>query len=300
MKIPCLLLVLAAVVNGSGCGVQSARESARRPSSADETARVDDVGGREGKDDALPAEGQAGAVGEPGRLERKIIYNATLNLVVEDFSPLPEEVQQLVARHGGYVAGSELSGAHGARRRGQWTIRVPVAKFGDFLDEAAALGELRSRSTDSQEVTAEYYDVESRIRNKQKEEARLLEHLESSTGKLEDILAVERELSRVREELERLQGRMRVLNDLTALSTLTLIVEEIRDYVPPEAATFGTRIARTFDGSLAALVEFAQALVLLLVAIGPWLVVLMVPLLFAIVILRRLLRARKRPVKSTG
>jgi len=100
----------------------------------------------------------------------------------------------------------------------------------------AGLCELQSLSADSQDVTEQYYDLQSRIRNKQTEEARLVRHLEQSTGKLDEILAVEREVSRVREELERMEGKMRVLQDLTALATVTLHADEIKDLLAPGQA----------------------------------------------------------------
>ena len=105
----------------------------------------------------------------------------------------------------------------------------------------------------------EYYDLEARIKNKQQEETRLLKHLADSTGKLEDILAVERELTRVRGEIEQMQGRIRYLGNLSALSTVTLNVTEVRNYTPPVHPTFGNADrARTFNDSLVYSDRFRQ------------------------------------------
>ena len=128
---------------------------------------------------------------------------------------------------------------------------------------------------DSQDVTEEFYDVEARIRNKKKEEDRLLELLDTATGELEDILAVERELSRVREEIERVEGRLRVHKDLTSLTTINLSVTEVKDYVPEEAATYATRVRRAFQSSITALVATMQGLSILAVAAAPWLAVIL-------------------------
>ena len=68
-------------------------------------------------------------------LQRKIIHTATLTLVVEHFDPVPEEVAALVDRFGAYVARSQITGAAGSLRRGQWTVRVPVERY-----EALPLG----------------------------------------------------------------------------------------------------------------------------------------------------------------
>jgi hypothetical protein len=246
----------------------------------------------------LTAEGQIGQGGEakpdikPEQIQRQIIYTARLNLIVEEFDGIPEMVEKLASGHSGFIADSTLEGSSGSPRSGTWTIRVPVRQYGTFLDAAKTLGEFQSLTTESQEVTAEYYDVKARIANKQLQEKRLLELLEKGTGKLEDILAVEDQLARVREEVERMQGRMRVLKDLTAFSTITLSVNEIKGYQPPEAPTFGNRIARAWSGTLDALMSTGQNLVIGIVAVGPWLVILSIPFILFIWMIRMLVRKR--------
>src|SRR5262249_42003483 len=153
---------------------------------------------------------------------RKIIYNAEIELVVKSLAGAEREMMKLVQASGGYVAENDLSNQSGARGQGSWKVRVPVDAFDAFLEGVARLGELQRVHRDSQDVSMEYYDVEARISNKQQEEKRLLKHLADSTGKLEDILNVERELSRVRGEVEQMQGRLRFLADQTTLSTVTI------------------------------------------------------------------------------
>lgn len=207
---------------------------------------------------------------------RKIIYTATIRLIVEDFTKAEEDLITLVKNQKGYVISSEVTGTPGTPRSGQWKVRVPVERFEEFRAEAVKLGKLERSAVDSQDVTDEYYDLEARIKNKKVEEARLIQHLEKSTGKLEDILAVEREISRVRGEIERQQGRLQLLAKLTAMTTITIFINERTGYVPAEAESFGTTVSHTFENSLGALTEFGKNLVLLAVAIAPWLVPLAV------------------------
>ncbi|REJ79664.1 MAG: DUF4349 domain-containing protein [Planctomycetota bacterium] len=223
-------------------------------------------------------------------VERKIIYNATLDLTVEDFAEIPAQVEKLVAEHDGFIAHSNLRTASGSPRSGEWRIRVPVNRYSEFLNSAESLAELQSRSEDSQEVTAEYYDLQIRIRNKQREEDRLLEHLETSTGKLEEILKVETEVARVRTEVEQLQGRLRMLQDQTSLSTVTLRIHELSGYVPEESPTFGTRISRAWSQSIGALLETGQAFVIVVVALAPWLLLLAIPASILFFLIRHALR----------
>lgn len=233
---------------------------------------------------------------ESGGANRKLVYRAEVDLVVEQFEPLPGQVEAAVKQHGGFISASNISGAPGHPRTGRWTIRVPVERFVEFLAAVRQLGEVRSTNSTSDDVTAEYYDVEARIRNKQQEEERLLKLLADATGKLEEILAVERELSRVRGEIEQAQGRLRMLKDVTDLTTVTVSVTEIKDYVPEEAPTYLTRVRRAFGASTTVLVDTAQALSLVAVALVPW---LPLPLLLVLLVLG-IRRARRRSSAPRG
>jgi hypothetical protein len=222
---------------------------------------------------------------------RRIVYRADVDLVVEQFDPLPEQIEAAVKKHGGFISASNLTGSPGSPRSGRWTVRVPVAQFSEFLAAMRQLGEARSINSTSDDVTAAYYDIEARIRTKQQEEERLLKLLADATGKLEEILAVERELSRVRGEVEEAQGRLRLMKDVTELSTVTVNVTEIKNYVPEQAPTYLTRVRRTWSNSIAALMVAIQGFSLLAVALAPWLAPLLIlGLLFLVV--RRLRRRR--------
>jgi hypothetical protein len=244
-----------------------------------------------GKQLAAAVLAQVDAAPADAKLPRRIVYTGNVTLVVENFEQFPEKVAAIVQQFDGFIASSQISGATGSPRNGTWKVRIPVDRYDDFVAAARKLGEVQNISTDSQDVTEEYYDVEARIRNKETEEKRLLKHLTDTTGKLEEILVVEKELSRVREELERMQGRLRVLKDLVTLTTVTLHVNEIKGYVPPQAPTYGTRVSRAWTGSLDALAETAQALSIAAVAVIPWLAV---PALFAVLLAIVLRRRRLR------
>lgn len=202
---------------------------------------------------------------------RKIIYNALIDLVTEDLNALESKLTPLILASKGYVADSERSGSAGSSLHGMWKVRIPVESYEAFVKGVTGLGELVRLKADSQDVSEEFFDLEARQSAKKVEEERLLKHLKDSTGKLEDILAVERELSRVRTEIERMQGRLRLLANLTSLTTVTISASEIKGYVPPQAPTLGTRVARTFGASLDSLREFGEGLLIVCVALVPWL-----------------------------
>ena len=185
-------------------------------------------------------------------LPRKIIYDARIELLVESLNSAEQAILGLIKEHGGFLAQSDQIGQTSAQRQATWRVRVPADHFDVFVSAVSRLGEVRENHVSSQDVTEEYFDIEARIRNKQEEEKRLLKHLADSTGKLEDILSVERELSRVRGEIEQMQGRLRFLTNRAELSTITITASEFRNYTPPVPTTLQAQIGHTFFGSLAA------------------------------------------------
>ena len=231
---------------------------------------------------------------------RKIIYDAQIELVVEDLDPAAEQIVALVQQHQGYIAEQDLSGAPGSRRSGRWKLRVPVDQFEDFVRELLGLGELVRNQRTSQDVTEQFYDIEARIRNKRVEEETLLKILEERSGKLEDVLKVQIELSRTRGEIEQMQGRLRVLENLSGLATVTLTLREREDYTPtpPVAPDFSTRIGRAWSGSLTELQKSGENFVVFLVGAAPWLPLILGGILLGVLFVRflwrRLLRALAR------
>jgi hypothetical protein len=291
----CLCLVLLLV----GCGVQSARDAAQQ-SSAKTTA------GAATSEAAAPSDrGQARffagaardgqATDQSAALEGvkpRIIYTADVRIVAEDFSASSEKLIDLVNSTGGYIANAALDRSNGEARSGSWTVRVPVKKYGDFLTALDGIGFVESRTQNSEDVTMEYVDVEARIANMTRLEERFVALLKERTGKLEDVLKVEQELARVRGEIEQAQGRLRYLTNKTEFSTVTISVREQKNYVPPRAPSFGNRIATTWTQSLHSLRQAGELAVIAAVAVAPWLIVALIPLL-AIVIVIKLAMRRK-------
>ena len=196
---------------------------------------------------------------------RKIIYAASLQLVVTDFDGLERKVTTLVDTNDGYIANADMDRLQGEKRSGKWVCRIPVHRYAKFLSEVSALGIAVARTQDAQDVSEEFVDLRARIANKRKLETRILNLLNRPNDSLQHVIEVEQELARVREEIERMEGRLRYLADKTSLATVTIEAREEREYTPPETPTFSSRISTTWTNSVTDAREFFESVLLLVV-----------------------------------
>lgn len=215
----------------------------------------------------------AGGAGEadPGVfVERRLIRTGQLGVVVDAYPPFQRELDAWLSDAGGHVANASLQHADGEVSWGSLTVRVPEERLDGLVGWVEESVQVEQLSLVSQDVTAEWVDVEARIGNSRREESRLQELLGESTGSLSDVLAVERELARVRGDIESAEGQMRVLRDQVGLATLQLDVRVREPYAAGLVPTFGEDVARTFAASVAALGATARGAALLGVAVLPW------------------------------
>jgi hypothetical protein len=201
---------------------------------------------------------------------RKIIYTGDLRLVCEDLDVATEKLESRIKEFGAYISNASKNGSRGSTRESTWTIRIPAEKFDPFIKFAVSIGELQSNNRQAQDVSEEFYDVAARLKNKKIEEQRLVELLKNATGKLSEVLTVEKELSRVREETERIEGRLRFLTNQTDLSTITVTIQEIKNFQPEGPPNVMTQVSRSFNGSIEAMKGVGLGILLFVVAILPW------------------------------
>jgi hypothetical protein len=284
--------VLAAIALTVGCGANY-RDGVVYNSAAPESKPAASYGAGE-----IPAEQADGAMGgAPVRLvsraNLKIIYNAHIEVIVKDLSAARDRLKTAIQETGAFIASDDLREQSGQSRSGHWRIRVPTENFETLREAILEIGEPVQNKADSEDVTDQYFDLEGRIKNKKTEQEAIRRYLEDKkiTAKLEEIVAVERELSRISGELEQLEGTMRRLQDRTALATIEVDFREIRDYVPPQTPTFGNRMTSAFSNSLADLKIAGENLAVGLAAVLPWLLVILIVLAPIVWIVRRIWRA---------
>lgn len=155
-----------------------------------------------------------------------LIRNGHARVKVDSLETALAAVQQMAQRLGGYVTGVATQTGEQQVREATLTLRIPAARFDEALSGLKPLGDVESVNVTSEDVGEEYVDIGVRLENGRRLERRLLELLQTRTGKLEEVLAVERELARVREEIERHEGRLRYLRSRADVSTLTIALHE--------------------------------------------------------------------------
>lgn len=155
-----------------------------------------------------------------------LIRTGSVSVRVDSLEPAVAAVRALAARLGGFVGNVNVSTGEYEVRSATLELRIPSGRFDEAMGGMAPLGKVEHSSTNVLDVGEEFVDVSARIANTKRLETRLVQLLATRTGKLEDVLAVERELARVREEIERREGRLRFLGARVELSTLQVTVSE--------------------------------------------------------------------------
>src|SRR6185503_4740472 len=120
-----------------------------------------------------------------------------------------QRVRQLAERLGGYVGNTTMQTGEGQIRSATLELKIPAARFDEAVSGLSPFGEVESVNVQAEDVGEEFVDLTARTTNAKRLEERLLGLLATRTGKLEEVVNVERELARVREEIERLDGRLR-------------------------------------------------------------------------------------------
>jgi hypothetical protein len=203
--------------------------------------------------------------------ERRIIYTATIDLVVKDFAQTQETVKSLVAKVKGYVATFREDSPYPQQRGGKWVVRLPAAEFERFTSDVLTLGIITSQQSEAQDVTEQYIDLTARLANKKRMEERVLKLLEEKTGQIKEVIEVETQLARIREDIETLEGKVRYLSDRVAMTTVTISVRENAAYFPDAPPTFASKAWNTLSQSLAGMQQVGAEIALAVIAISPWL-----------------------------
>lgn len=271
-------------------------------------AEVEESVARAPQAEPAPAATQAAARGEPQApgasapppavQARKLIRTVELELAVKDTGAAATRVQEIVTGHGGFV---ETMNAHRVESlmHYEMTLRLPAERLDAALAAIKGLAvQIDREQLATEDATSRYVDLQSNLRTLTATEAELRELLAESRErgrKVEDVMAVYRELTGIRGQIEQIQGQLQSIDRLAALSTLRL---RLRPDVAAAPIVRGDewRPLEVIRGSARALVKILQFLVNALIIA----MIVVLPILLPVWLLARFLRRRKRQKSREG
>ncbi len=213
---------------------------------------------------------------------RRRIQRSRLALQVDDIAVAAEQARAVATGLEGFVTDQRFSEDDRGRKVTDITLRVPEARLPKALAALTQLGRVQEEETRSEDVTEVDANLDIRLENARRLEKRLLALLEKRTTKVEELLAVEKELARVRGEIETMEERKRSLDDRVALATIEVHLSE-----PPG---WGRGIFNPIKGvlqrALGAFVASLAALVVITSAAVPWIAVLILGVWLSLRLLR--------------
>lgn len=205
--------------------------------------------------------------------ERLVIKTGRLSLLVADVRKSAEEISRLAEDKGGFVLSADIRKTKPESEKlvGLVRIKVPSEEFNQVFSRIKELGlKVTSENVSGQDVTEEYTDLQSRLRNLEAAEAQLLE-LMKRAGEVTEILEVQKELVRTRDQIERTKGRIEFLEKSAAMATITINLATEEEELP--IVEEGWRPRKVARASLRSLVSFWQRISNLII----WLVIFLSP-----------------------
>jgi hypothetical protein len=211
-------------------------------------------------------------------IDRKIVKNGYMTLEVNDITEALTGVAAIAKELNGYVVSSNKSGYQDVTY-GEISIRVPSDRFDEAFDKLRKLAvNVPNESTNSQDVTEQYTDLQAQLRNLEATEAQYLEILKKA-DKVEDILAVQRELSNVRGQIEQVKGRIQYIERTSDMALINVTLQKVK----PIGGTAWSAL-QTLKSAARGLVSFGKVLADILIWLAifspVWIIILVLVLYF--------------------
>lgn len=250
-----LVLAVVVLVVLSGCSGAGVGGDGGSASSADQTAVESDAERSDGGDDGggVQSGSDSGSnIDARAKSQTRLrIQTARLEVEVDSYAETRDQLVSDAESLGGYVD-RETSDRH-TRGNETWTtgtlvLRVPAENYGQLIESVEASGTVEHREAKSKDVTEEVVDLRARLRNLRAQRDRLRDLYESA-NETEDVLRVGQRLSEVQGEIERVEGRLQVIEDQVAYSTVSIELSEEPPEGKPgpaEAAWYETGVVAAF------------------------------------------------------
>ncbi len=205
--------------------------------------------------------------------KRMIIRTGTMSIENDSFDDTENKAKEITKNLGGYITNSTAQVNQSGKKQGTLTIRVQADKYDALLAELAKTGKVMNQNITGRDVTEEFVDAEARLKTQRELEARLLQLLAEKTANLTAVVEVEQKLSSVRENIEKTEGRMRMLKDQASFSTITLSIYEPA-ILNTSSGGFFYELERGFEKGLTGFTAVISGLITFIVALSPILAIL--------------------------
>ncbi len=220
--------------------------------------------------------------------KRMIIRTGTMSIENDSFDETELKAKEIAKNLGGFITNSTAQVNQSGKKQGTLTIRVQADKYDALLAELAKTGKVMNQNITGRDVTEEYVDAEARLKTQRELETRLLQLLAEKTANLTAVVEVEQKLANVRENIEKTEGRMRMLKDQASFSTITLSIYEPA-ILNTSSGGFFYELERGFEKGLTGFTKVLAGIITFVIAMAPILAILG----FIVYIVVRIIKKRK-------
>ena len=308
-----LLLVLALALSLCACGGSVSESKAANSDyylrdeytadSSEYEVEAPQMAGEEGAYGLSASQtNRAGGTDAPTERPGKIIYSARVQVETTEFDLTLQKLDRMLDQTGGWVESSSITGSNYAdrsrgnvsRRTASYTLRIPSDKFEEMMGSMSDLGNVPYSYVYTENVTAQYYDVQARLDAYTAQEKRLLEMMEKAES-VEDIILLEDRLAEVRYQIESLQSRLNNWDRQVSYSTIYVEITEVQEYTPEAQVqpSFGQRLRASLKSGLRGLLLLLEDLLFILAEALPTLLLLAVLVLVPLLLVRKKLKKRR-------
>ena len=221
------------------------------------------------------------------QMPAKIIYTVDLNMQTTEFDNSVDGIENIVSELGGYYESQSISNNTGTYRNAYYTIRIPAENLNVFLDQMGGISTVTYINRYAQDVSENYYDIQSRLTTAKTKLERLQALLEEAED-MEDIITIESAISDTEWEIDNYSGTIRYYDSRVDYSTVNITLKEVYEVVVEEAPlTFGDRISQAADQGIRGLGVFLQNVVIWFAASWIWILIIAAIVVIIIVIVKR-------------
>ena len=288
-----LPLIIAAVIYG--CEKESDKQlEGKKESSAMQQSKEDNSNTPEMKSGLI--EGKNSSLNDKipdVKEQRMIIKTGSMSLETEKYDEAETKINETVKIHGGFISGTKNSVNASGNKSGTITLKVPAGKFDALVTDISRIGKVMNQSIQASDITEEYVDLESRLKTQKELEQRLIKLLDEKAVKLSDVIEIEEKLASVRQKIESIEGKMKLLKSQSDLSTLTINVYEPSMLSTSSGGGFFYELKQAIKKGLSGFTKVLAVLIVFIISVIP--VLLLAYIVYRII---KLILKRRKQNKS--